>query len=620
MVTKNNEEDFEMNASKIKDLLEGLVGGDKFKNCIAIDGVWGIGKTYQIDRFIENHKKDKNTKIIYQSLAGKKTIEEIHASLYGKIYPGVKPIKVIASVISLSTNQLFDKVGVSANIGSIASEAIQALEKKPEENKNVRKRKEKICLIIFDDLERAGSNLEFDLFFGYLNQLTRSGFKVCIICNSSEMKKKIEDFSKLKEKAFDREYKVDEFDEEAMNSFLEENGITFAVNEDTINLFDNNLRLAKKALSFYRDVEKHLSSLNSGEYHVPKEEILLRYCSLLLRWLTGAAKTEIYSERLNDVDRNLIILGIIEEHFEKDKDIRAIQCAIYQDIDESNSIEQDIAISRSRSEFISSLAMVYFHEDYSPLYNFLRLKAKESPFEEKDIFFKSQEGKIEHIKKALRHLENNRGTFSEKDARLLVSIFRYKHLFPVDFDEDRFAKAVVRTIDDDKMLEAMLQPNNSESIINFAKKIEVEFKETKREKILSEIKETIKNKSTYEIYLCLRKVIDTLNNDEKTQKIIVDDFLNNELYLPKLDGDLIETDWDKAKDIVWFLGFLDKEKECMPYLTKKRDGSSNETLKERFGLLINIYRQQIKWYQSMGKAGMAHRQTYPSNHHQETSI
>lgn len=73
-----------MNAEKIYDIL--LKFSSNNQRGILIDGSWGIGKTYQINRFLEkievdNKKekvKSKKTKIIYSSLFGLDSISELH--------------------------------------------------------------------------------------------------------------------------------------------------------------------------------------------------------------------------------------------------------------------------------------------------------------------------------------------------------------------------------------------------------------------------------------------------------------------------------------------------------------------------------------------------------------
>lgn len=587
-----------MNANKIQDLLERLINGDKFKNCIMIDGAWGIGKTYQINSFIIKHKNRKNLKVIYQSLAGKNSVEDIHSSLYSKMHPNAKVMNIIASALSVSVSQLIEKTGTNVNASVAVDNIFQELKNKPEEGKAIKKSKKNTYLIIFDDLERAGFDFRYDLFLGYLNQLVLSGFKVCVVCNAAEISnvtettregKVLEEFKKFKEKAFDREYKIDEFDMDAVSLFLKRHGIQFRINENTLRLFDNNLRLANKILSFYRDVKAYLSKLSQDEYHHPKDEIVLWYCSMLLRWITGSAKTNDYRQRLDSIEKNLFIIETIEEHFQDKTIIEEIQCAIYQDIDENDSNYKDAIISMHRSEFITSLALAYFNEDYANLGNCLRTQTKETIFGEKPIFYRSKEGKEEYIKKSLEYLADDKNEFSAASAGLIASIFKYKHLFPADFDEDDFVKRLANKIDNRKSFEQLLQPNNCAELTEFAKKLEKAFQETERNRITNELHEKIRSSNVYDLFLYLEKLRETLSINEEMRTLIIKDFLNNALYLSNLDGELSESDWNKCEDIVSFLSSIDKQKECAPFLSKKCEEAVNETSKERFKMLIDVY-------------------------------
>lgn len=52
-----------MNYAKALETIESILQDNKNeKVCILIDGQWGIGKTYTIDRFIENNKNSVDLK------------------------------------------------------------------------------------------------------------------------------------------------------------------------------------------------------------------------------------------------------------------------------------------------------------------------------------------------------------------------------------------------------------------------------------------------------------------------------------------------------------------------------------------------------------------------------
>lgn len=96
-----------MNAEKIYDIL--LKFSSNNQRGLLIDGSWGIGKTYQINRFLEkieaDNKKEKDkskkTKIIYSSLFGLDSI------IFGDrtYFQTPKPIKLIKELVRATTNK-----------------------------------------------------------------------------------------------------------------------------------------------------------------------------------------------------------------------------------------------------------------------------------------------------------------------------------------------------------------------------------------------------------------------------------------------------------------------------------------------------------------------------------
>ena len=67
---------------------------------ILVDGVWGIGKTYHVLQFLKEAKKSKTKqKIVYVSLFGKSSIDEVHTEIYSRLHPIKQNSKKIIQVI-----------------------------------------------------------------------------------------------------------------------------------------------------------------------------------------------------------------------------------------------------------------------------------------------------------------------------------------------------------------------------------------------------------------------------------------------------------------------------------------------------------------------------------------
>jgi hypothetical protein len=93
---------------------------------VALNGEWGIGKTYFWNKFIEENfaKRVKNKEVVYISLFGKETIKDIQADIllqiskFGKLYKKVNSTvgssKLsgidISSILSLATKTDFENI------------------------------------------------------------------------------------------------------------------------------------------------------------------------------------------------------------------------------------------------------------------------------------------------------------------------------------------------------------------------------------------------------------------------------------------------------------------------------------------------------------------------------
>lgn len=164
-----------MNAEKIYDIL--LKFSSNNQRGLLIDGSWGIGKTYQINRFLEkieaDNKKEKDkskkTKIIYSSLFGLDSISELHTELFAKLNPFANVVKNAVGVISPAFS-LIPYAGEA--VSSSVSYAIGKVDENIQKPKNKIKRKttKKRIIIILDDIERVSPSFDYSTLLGYINQ------------------------------------------------------------------------------------------------------------------------------------------------------------------------------------------------------------------------------------------------------------------------------------------------------------------------------------------------------------------------------------------------------------------------------------------------------------------
>lgn len=169
------------------------------KICILIDGQWGIGKTYTINKFIEENNEFD---LKYVSVFGKESLREIEKNIVTQMLPmtNVKKklennnsLKIFGSVVGDILKQYS---GIDGDFTrSISIENISSDDK---------------VIICIDDLERKSENIKLKDILGLVERAT-SNFNIILIgslnnLNEEEMK----EFNSFKEKIIDHELIVNE--------------------------------------------------------------------------------------------------------------------------------------------------------------------------------------------------------------------------------------------------------------------------------------------------------------------------------------------------------------------------------------------------------------------------
>lgn len=232
----------------------------KEKQCLAILGSWGCGKTYfwkQIEKEITLNFNNK--KVIYIDLFGKESykqvIEEIVVSLHGN-YNNItkKTFKGLEGLIK----------GASGGLINIDSDVIFSFLKKEDFEKII------VCL---DNIERKSDNLPLKEILGLVNLLKEEKeCNVVMILNKDELKKQDDNsdnnnkedkqdtkdwYQEYKEKIIDCEYTIKDNNEIAKDIIIEKLKVQDkALKDDLKNIIftyykehlNNNLRLLLKSL------------------------------------------------------------------------------------------------------------------------------------------------------------------------------------------------------------------------------------------------------------------------------------------------------------------------------------------------------------------------------------
>lgn len=242
-----------------KELLNEL---NKFKNSnynvVLIDGPWGSGKTYLINKYI-NENKDKIS-IYYVSMLGKKNVDDINTSLYSEVNKNSK-----------------------SNITGLIPSAINALSNitKDKDLDFVLKlnNKEANCIVILDDLERYASS-DYDEFLAYISNLVLRGSKIICVSNLLELGSgERYNFNLYKEKIFDRVYKAELFNKDVINEKF--SNLSKYLDNEIDKLFNNNFRIVEKSYNFSNEVISHLleSKVNLSDFDY---KAIIFYSTILL--------------------------------------------------------------------------------------------------------------------------------------------------------------------------------------------------------------------------------------------------------------------------------------------------------------------------------------------------
>lgn len=149
----------------------------KEKQCLAILGAWGVGKTYfwkQVEK--ENTLKFSNKKIIYIDLFGKENYKQILEEIILKLHGNYNKIINIFAQITFRIAK-FKSAGIAdINPGTIFS----CLKKNDFKN----------IIVCFDNIERRSDNLPLKEILGLINLLKEDKeCSVVLILNKNELNK-----------------------------------------------------------------------------------------------------------------------------------------------------------------------------------------------------------------------------------------------------------------------------------------------------------------------------------------------------------------------------------------------------------------------------------------------
>ncbi len=209
-------------------LIELLNSSEPFG--IALNGKWGVGKTFFWNQLIKEKFSAKKT--AYISLFGVETIQQIKNDLLLQIYTQNGFVKKIK-----------DKVGSFKLYGMDISLALSWFEKKDFEN----------VIVCFDDFERISDKLKLKDVLGLISELKeQKKCTVVLILNKDELKE--DDLSKYKDKIVDYDFNYEPTVVESF-SLIKDNLKSFK--QYPLEYFQrheiNNIRIMKRVINALND-------------------------------------------------------------------------------------------------------------------------------------------------------------------------------------------------------------------------------------------------------------------------------------------------------------------------------------------------------------------------------
>ena len=193
---------------------------------VFLNGKWGTGKTYFINKLLEKYSDDsiiKKKDIIIISLFGVKSTEEIDLKIYQAIHPilSSKAMKLMGAIVKSAV-----KLGTTIDLNkdgkddiSVSSDGLWEIKSGSKTN-SISKR-----LIVVDDIERIDASFSPNQVFAYFSEIiTESDIRVIFIGNEEKICDKNEneknEYLKIKEKTIGIEFTIEPNKKDAINSFV----------------------------------------------------------------------------------------------------------------------------------------------------------------------------------------------------------------------------------------------------------------------------------------------------------------------------------------------------------------------------------------------------------------
>lgn len=250
-----------MRADCIYDIIKKI--GCFSYDCILFDGPWGIGKTYAIDKALEEQEN-----VCSISMFGLQNSQQIYHEVLCQFV--LKNNK--AGKIAGAATEVLDGISNIWKSVSSVKEVLQSIAREKELFLLLSKGFDSLHIIVIDDLERVSDRINIEEVFGIVEELKKcNNVKIILVANIDELQENNKEiFKKHNEKVIDRIYHITEKPEKINWGEI---GIHAGFMQEFLSVHKvKNLCTLKKAQRFYDDVYILVNQIDNQQF---KDEIRL---------------------------------------------------------------------------------------------------------------------------------------------------------------------------------------------------------------------------------------------------------------------------------------------------------------------------------------------------------
>lgn len=257
-------------------------------DCILFDGPWGIGKTYAIDKALEEQEN-----VCSISMFGLQNSQQIYHEVLCQFV--LKNNK--AGKIAGAATEVLDGISNIWKSVSSVKEVLQSIAREKELFLLLSKGFDSLHIIVIDDLERVSDRINIEEVFGIVEELKKcNNVKIILVANIDELQENNKEiFKKHNEKVIDRIYHITEKPEKINWGEI---GIHAGFMQEFLSVHKvKNLRTLKKAQRFYDDVYILVNQIDNQQF---KDEIRLICFAIVVE----STDNLYYKENDNEDDSN----------------------------------------------------------------------------------------------------------------------------------------------------------------------------------------------------------------------------------------------------------------------------------------------------------------------------